>query len=71
MVNSFIFYGVGLKSNNLGLNPYLTFSISAIVELTGDITTHFVIDRFGRKVPYACFIILSGLSCLSISFIRK
>jgi hypothetical protein len=63
-----MFYGVGLRSNDLGVNPYLTFAISAIVELLGLIMTHLIVDRFGRKYPYGLFLVISGVACLSIIF---
>jgi hypothetical protein len=68
-VNNFVFYGVGLKSNDLGVNPYMTFAISASFELTSVIITHFILDRFGRKKPYGIFLFMAGVSCLSIVFI--
>lgn len=66
-----MFYGVGLKSNDLGMDPYLTFTISAIMELIAYIVTHGIVDRIGRKIPYCLFLLLAGLSCLSISFISN
>ena len=66
-----MFYGVGLKSNDLGVNPYLSFTISAIVELFGLIMIHFIVDRFGRKYPYGFFLTFSGLSCFLIIFTSK
>ena len=69
--SNLIFYGVGLKSNNLGLNPYLTFATSAFVELLGIITAFIVVDKFGRKKLYFTFLFTAGLACFSIIFIRK
>jgi len=69
VVNNFIFYGVGLKSNDLGMNPYLTFLISAIVELLGVISGALLVDRLGRKVTYGASLFISGLACFSITFI--
>ena len=69
VVNNFIFYGVGLKSNDLGMNPYLTFLISAVVELLGVISGALLVDRLGRKVTYGASLFISGLACFSITFI--
>jgi hypothetical protein len=69
MINNFVFYGVGLKSNDLGMNPYLTFAISATVELIAYIITHFIVDKLGRKYPYCFFLFAAGASCFSITFI--
>lgn len=71
MINNFVFYGVGLKSNDLGMNPYLTFAISAVFELLAYITTHHIVDRVGRKWTYCIFLLSAGISCLSITFVCK
>ena len=71
IVNNFIFYGVGLKSNDLGVNPYLSFGISGFVELVACIIAYFVINKVGRKIPYISSMLLAGVSCLSIYFIGK
>lgn len=69
--SNLIFYGMGLKSNNLGLNPYLTFGLSAFVELLGIITAFVIIDKFGRKKLYFSFLFISGLACFTNVFISK
>lgn len=71
IINNFIFYGLGLKSNDLGLNPYLTFAISAFVEIIAYIIAHAVLDIFGRKAPYVISLGLAGVSCFSIGFVCK
>ena len=71
IINNFIFYGVGLLSNNLGMNPYLTFAISALMELAAYIVTHFIVDKLGRKYPYFFFLLAAGISCFSITFITN
>jgi hypothetical protein len=71
MINNFLFYGVGLKANDLGMNPYMTFAIAAFVELLSYMLTHFVVDKFGRKYPYLLFLLAAGVSCLSITFISS
>lgn len=71
IANNFIFYGVGLKSNDLGVNPYLSFAISASVEILGILMSHVSIEKFGRKIPYGLFLFISGVSCFSIVFISN
>ncbi len=71
IVNNFIFYGVGLKSNDLGANPYMTFAISAAVELIAIVITHQILEKFGRKIPYGLSLLIAGLSCFVIVFIGK
>lgn len=69
IINNLVFYGVGLKSNDLGVSPYLSFTISAIVELLAIAFTHAILDKLGRKLPYCGLLFLAGVSCLSIIFI--
>lgn len=68
LVNNFVFYGVGLKSVDLGVNPYVSFSISAAVEILAFTTILLIIDRFGRKKPYFVFLMIAGVSCISNAF---
>ncbi len=67
IINNFVFYGVGLRANDLGMNPYLTFAIAALMELAAYIVTHFIVDKLGRKYPYFFFLLAAGISCLSIT----
>ena len=55
----------------MGVNPYLSFTISAVVELLGLVMGHMVLDRFGRKYPYGICLTSSGVSCLLTIFISK
>jgi hypothetical protein len=61
-----------MKSNDIGgLNPYLTFALSAFVEMFGGLIALILVDRIGRKIPYALSLILSGAFYLSIGFIGR
>lgn len=71
IINNFIFYGVGLKSNDLGVNPYLSFLISAAVEMLAYAVAHVVLDKLGRKLPYVTSLALAGVSCFSIGFVSN
>jgi hypothetical protein len=71
MINNLVFYGVGLKSSELGVNPYLSFSLSAFVEFMAYVLTHVILDRLGRKLPYVFFLFSAGLSCFLIGFYGK
>lgn len=71
IVNNLTFYGIGLKSNDLGVNPYLTFFISATVELFSYILSSFAITKFGRKIPYIICLFIAGVSCVAIYFLEN
>lgn len=68
IVNNLVFYGVTLKSNDLGVNPYLSFTISACLELLADLLAYLLIGKFGRKIPFIISLMLAGISCSSIIF---
>lgn len=71
IINNFIFYGVGLKSNDLGVNPYLSFAISACVEILAYVVSHMVLDIFGRKLPYVISLASAGIFCFIIGFMSN
>lgn len=68
MINNFLFYGLGLKSSELGVNPYLSFTISALVEILAYVVIHLILDKLGRKLPYVIFLLGAGLSCFGVTF---
>ncbi len=58
-----------MKTNDLGVNPYLSSAIAAFVELLACSFTLLIIDKMGRKRAYSGFLFTAGVSCLSIVFI--
>ncbi|CAF0928905.1 unnamed protein product [Rotaria sordida] len=58
LVQNLIFYGISQSTGSWQLNPYLSFGVSAFVELLSYIFVHLILDRIGRKIPYVCFLIL-------------
>ena len=48
------------------LNPYLSFTVSALVELAAYVIVHLILDRIGRKIPYCLFAILFGIVALLV-----
>jgi MFS family permease len=53
------------------LNPYLSFTVSALVELLAYIIVHLILDRIGRKLPYFFFAILFGIVALLALPVQK
>lgn len=50
-------------------NPYVNFGLSALVEFFGVSASHFALERYGRKVPYAINMCLTGVSLIFVIFI--
>ena len=66
-----MFYGVSQNTGSWDLDPYLSFTISAAVELLAYIVVHLILDVVGRKLPYCLFAILFGLVAISVLPIQK
>ncbi|CAF3704534.1 unnamed protein product [Rotaria sp. Silwood1] len=66
LVQNLIFYGVSQSTGSWQLNPYLSFGVSAFVELLSYIFVHSILDRIGRKIPYFGFLILFCIVSLLI-----
>ena len=71
MIIDFLFYGIGLKSNDLGFNPYASIAISASVEIIAYALAHLVLNIFGRKLPYVTALGCAGASCFMIGFVCR
>jgi hypothetical protein len=57
MINNFLFYGIGLKSSELGSNPYWPFAVSASVELLAYIVTYYIVGRSCDKLINKDFLV--------------
>ncbi|CAF4133395.1 unnamed protein product, partial [Rotaria sp. Silwood2] len=58
LVQNLTYYGVAQSTGSWRLNPYLSFGVSAFVELLSYFFVHSILDRIGRKIPYIGFLIL-------------
>ncbi|CAF4570874.1 unnamed protein product, partial [Rotaria sp. Silwood2] len=62
-VQNLVFYGISQSTGSWGFNPYLSFTISALVEILSCIAIHPLLNRVGRKLPYfiaaLCFAIIA------------
>ncbi|CAF2389953.1 unnamed protein product [Rotaria sp. Silwood2] len=71
LVQNLVFYGVSQNTGAWELNPYLSFGLSAIVELLAYIVVQLILDRTGRKIPYVLFATLFALVALLVLPIQK
>jgi OCT family organic cation transporter-like MFS transporter 4/5 len=51
--NVCVYYGISFNTSELAGDPYLNFTLSAIVEALAVLMCEVTLDRFGRKIPYA------------------
>ncbi|XP_022244729.1 organic cation transporter protein-like [Limulus polyphemus] len=63
-VNSFIYFGLSLNTNDLGGDPFINFFIAGAVEFPAYIFAIGIIKWFGRRIPQMALMIAGGLSCL-------
>ena len=68
---SFVYFGISLNTGSLGGNPYLNFLYAAIVELAGILASHFILNKFGRKIPYVGNWVLIAISLTAIGFVPR
>lgn len=71
LVQNLVFYGVSQNTGTWNLNPYLSFTVSALVELMGYILVQLILDRIGRKLPYCLFATLFGLVAILVLPVQK
>ncbi|XP_059842516.1 solute carrier family 22 member 2-like isoform X2 [Hypanus sabinus] len=64
-----VYQGLIMHLGTLGGNIYLDFFISGAVEIPASIIVLLVIERIGRRLPFATGGLLSGASCLIAAFI--
>ncbi|RMZ93346.1 organic cation transporter, partial [Brachionus plicatilis] len=69
LTNTLVYYGISFNTSELVGDPYLNFGLSIFVELAAILVTHVTLERFGRKIPYAINMALTGISLLSVIFI--
>uniref|UniRef100_A0A668SKX6 Solute carrier family 22 member 13b n=1 Tax=Oreochromis aureus TaxID=47969 RepID=A0A668SKX6_OREAU len=56
---------------NFGLNIYLTQLIFAVVEIPANLCGLTLIQRFGRRICQACFLLFGGAACLVVLAVPK
>ncbi|CAF1379636.1 unnamed protein product [Adineta ricciae] len=66
LAQNLVYYGVSQSTGSWQFDPYLSFALSALVELFAYIFIHIILDRLGRKLPYCAFAIAFGLLALLV-----
>uniref|UniRef100_UPI00398E8324 solute carrier family 22 member 2-like isoform X2 n=1 Tax=Pristiophorus japonicus TaxID=55135 RepID=UPI00398E8324 len=66
-----VYQGLVMRLGTLGGNIYLDFFISGAVEIPAAVLILLVIERIGRRLPFATGGLLAGASCLIAAFIPE
>ncbi|KAM7426949.1 hypothetical protein ABFA07_021830 [Porites harrisoni] len=65
--NGLVYFGISLNVGNLAGDMYLNFFFLSIVEIPGALLLWFLLKRYGRRIPYASFMIFGGLAGTLVS----
>lgn len=63
--NETVYVGLSYYGPALGSNEYLSFFLSAAVELPSYVVCWFLLDCWGRRWPLCSCMIVSGISCIA------
>lgn len=66
MIENYSISPISITTGAWEMNPYLSFVVSALVELAAYVAVHLILDRIGRKIPYCSFAILFTIFAISI-----
>lgn len=64
-----MYYGLGFKVGDFGLDIYLTQLIFGAVEVPARYSSIFMMERLGRKWSQMGTLLLGGLMCIAIIFV--
>ncbi|XP_033625384.1 organic cation transporter protein-like [Asterias rubens] len=62
-VNSLVYYGLSLGTSSLGIDVYVAAFAFGAVELLGYLSSWFVIERLGRRLPLFLYLLSGGAAC--------
>nr|CAD7440992.1 unnamed protein product [Timema bartmani] len=62
--NETVYVGLSYYGPSLGSDQYLSFLLSALVEIPSYLACWVIMDRWGRRWPLCIAMILSGVSCI-------
>ncbi|KAJ8315510.1 hypothetical protein KUTeg_007660 [Tegillarca granosa] len=67
LVNSFVYYGLGLGTEYLGGNPYINFCIAGAVQIPADILCLLLLNKLGRRLPLCVTMVTGDMLALKIT----
>ena len=72
LVATLCYYGITFNSVNLGgLDIYLSFALSGVMEIGGVVFIIFFLDHLGRRTILIGGQLLTGIMCISASFLQE
>lgn len=62
--NETVYVGLSYYGPSLGSNEYLSFLLSAVVEIPSYLFCWIIMDRWGRRWPLSICMVISGVCCI-------
>ncbi len=59
-----VYYGLGMTSTSLGGSVHLNYVLTMFIEFPAYGLCLLVLNRYGRRFPFAVLLIAGGLACL-------
>lgn len=69
--NALIFYGLSVRSTDLAGDKYINLMLVALMEIPGNLATHFVLKEISRKWALAVSMIFCGVFCMSSEYLSE
>ncbi|KAK0050169.1 organic cation transporter protein, partial [Biomphalaria pfeifferi] len=64
LINSLVYYGLSLNTENLAGSPYLNFFIAGAVEIPAYALCILLLNRVGRRWPLILSMYMGGIACI-------
>jgi hypothetical protein len=61
---SLLYYGIMFQLPDLSGERHLNFLLGAVVEAISYVLAYFILSRYGRRLPLASFLLISGIICI-------
>jgi len=66
---SLLYYGITFHLPDLSGERHLNFFLGAVVEVISYVLAYIILSRFGRRLPMATFLLISGVICIAVGVI--
>lgn len=66
---SLLYYGIMFHLPDLSGERHLNFLLGAVVEVISYGVAYIILSRFGRRLPMASFLLISGVICIAVGAI--
>lgn len=65
------YYGISMSSTSLGGDVFVSFILTALIEIPSYIFCILVMDRWGRKPIFVSSLLLTGIAAIPAAFMEE